>query len=117
MSYTVVWTNQAMTEYRTLRSKDRQGATTVGDAVRALAIGPRPAAGRQLGNTDFRRLRVGAFRVLYRPGDEASALIAEHVGRISPERTDWRVAAGQLSRSRDRPAQQPKRAGGTRAPM
>jgi len=48
---------------------------------------PRPSASRQLGTTDFRRLRVGVFRILYRV-DEASAVVIEHVGRIPGERAE-----------------------------
>ncbi|HEX3611630.1 MAG TPA: type II toxin-antitoxin system RelE/ParE family toxin [Sporichthyaceae bacterium] len=90
MSYTVVWTNPAMTEYRKLRSQDRPAATTVGDAVRALAIDPRPPASGQLGTTEFRRLRAGAFRILYRLDDEASTVVIEHLGRIpADEPSAW----------------------------
>lgn len=88
MTYTIVWTNPAMMEYRGLRSQDRPGTARVSDAVRALATDPRPATSRQLGMTDFHRLRVGVYRALYRVNDEESAVLIEHVGRISGERTE-----------------------------
>ncbi|HEX3827209.1 MAG TPA: type II toxin-antitoxin system RelE/ParE family toxin [Sporichthyaceae bacterium] len=88
MSYALVWTEPAMTEYRKLRGQDRPGAKTVSDAVRGLAIDPQPAGTRQLGSTEFRRMRVGAFRILYRLDEEASAVIVEHVGRIPGGRAD-----------------------------
>jgi mRNA interferase RelE/StbE len=81
MSFTVVWTNLAMTAYRLLRIEDRSGAAIIRDAVRALAIDPRPPQSRQLGTTDFRRLRIGSYRVLYRVDDIQCTVVVEKVGR------------------------------------
>lgn len=88
MTHTIVWTNSATAAYRELRSHDRPGAATVGDAVRALASDPRPPTSRRLGTTDFYRLRVGPFRILYRVDDDASAVVVEHVGRAAGDRAE-----------------------------
>jgi mRNA interferase RelE/StbE len=86
MSFTIVWTNPAMTAYRQLRLHDQPGAAIITDATRALAIDPRPADSRQLGTTDFRRLRIGDYRVLYRVDDALSAVVVENVGRAPTPR-------------------------------
>jgi mRNA interferase RelE/StbE len=81
MSFTVVWTNSAVSAYRALRIHDPNGAAIVGDAVRALAMDPRPAGSRPLGATEFHRLRIGIYRVLYRVDDLLSTVVVENVGR------------------------------------
>ena len=48
MTYTVVWENHAMNEFRRLRVLYRVGAKATAPAVRALADDPRPDAARAL---------------------------------------------------------------------
>ena len=84
MSFTVIWTNPAVTAYRTLRGHDHTGAATVRAGILALAGDPRPTGSRQFGGTDFHRLRIGDYRVLYRVDDAAATIVVENVGRIGP---------------------------------
>lgn len=102
MTYTIVWTNTATKEYRTLRSQDPLGATTVADAVRALAEDPSPQPSRSLGTTEFRRLRVGPFRILYRLDDAAHAVLVEHWdGRPANGRSERSIHRDAATRARD----------------
>jgi mRNA interferase RelE/StbE len=51
-------------------------------AVRALAENPYPAEARALGGSGYWRLRVGTWRVLYRPDEDTVTVIVLKVGRI-----------------------------------
>jgi mRNA interferase RelE/StbE len=58
VTYTVVWENHAMDEFRRLRALDPVGAKATAVAVRALADDPRPDAARALGTSGYYRLHV-----------------------------------------------------------
>jgi mRNA interferase RelE/StbE len=83
MTFTVVWTPEAMTAYRQLRIDDRPGAALIAEAVRALADEPRPPSSRRLGTTSFHRLRIEAYRVLYQVDEANAAIVVVHVGRVA----------------------------------
>jgi mRNA interferase RelE/StbE len=61
----IVWLPGAMIAFRALREDDQEGATLIANAVAALAAEPRPLHSTALGDTQFRRLRVERYRVLY----------------------------------------------------
>ncbi|MEU0030265.1 type II toxin-antitoxin system RelE/ParE family toxin [Streptomyces sp. NPDC006335] len=81
MTYTVVWENHAMNEFRRLRVLDPVGAKATAVAVRALAEDPRPDAARALGSSGYYRLHVGSWRVLYRPDAPTVTVHVLKVGR------------------------------------
>jgi mRNA interferase RelE/StbE len=61
---TVSWTGPRFTTLRKLRAPDPPGAIVIAQAVSALAEDQQPTGSAQLGSTNFRRLRVGAYRVV-----------------------------------------------------
>lgn len=81
MTYTVVWENHAMNEFRRLRVLDPVGAKATAVAVHALADDPRPDAARALGTSGYYRLHVGSWRVLYRPDGPTVTVHVLKVGR------------------------------------
>ena len=83
MTYTVVWENAAMIEFRRLRALDPVGAKATAVAVRALADEPTPEAARPLGTSGFHRLHVGTWRVLYLPDGDTLTVHVLKVGRSS----------------------------------
>jgi hypothetical protein len=76
----IVWLPGAMTAFRTLRDEDPEGATLVANAVAALRTEPRPENSTALGDTEFRRLRVERYRVLYELSGAAVRIM--HVGSV-----------------------------------
>jgi mRNA interferase RelE/StbE len=80
MTYAIIWQPEAIASYRRLRTADSDGAKQIARAVTALAADPHPAASRALGGTNFRRLRLGHYRVLYEVTDVAVCVM--HVGRV-----------------------------------
>jgi mRNA-degrading endonuclease RelE of RelBE toxin-antitoxin system len=76
----IVWLPGAMTAFRKLREDDQEGATLIANAVAALPAEPRPANSTALGDTEFRRLRVERYRVLYEL--TASTVRVMHVGSV-----------------------------------
>jgi mRNA interferase RelE/StbE len=76
----IVWLPGAMTAFRTLRDEDPEGATLVANAVAVLRSEPRPQNSTALGDTQFRRLRVDRYRVLYELTSDAVRIM--HVGSV-----------------------------------
>jgi hypothetical protein len=76
----IVWLPAAMTAFRTLREDDPDGAMLIANAVAALRAEPRPPNSTALGDTDFRRLRVERYRVLYELTSDAVRIM--HVGSV-----------------------------------
>ncbi|MEU2206505.1 type II toxin-antitoxin system RelE/ParE family toxin [Streptomyces hygroscopicus] len=83
MTYTMVWQQQATTEFRRLRQLDPQGAKECAAAVRELGDDPRPPQARQLGGYAYWRLSAGDWRILYEPEDETVTVLVLKVGRVS----------------------------------
>ncbi|MFI9341344.1 type II toxin-antitoxin system RelE/ParE family toxin [Streptomyces sp. NPDC052773] len=69
--------------FRRLRVTDPVGAKATAAAVRALADEPYPEEARALGASGYYRLRVGGWRVLYRPENDTSTVYVIKVGRSS----------------------------------
>jgi mRNA-degrading endonuclease RelE of RelBE toxin-antitoxin system len=76
----IVWLPGAMSAFRALREEDPEGATLVANAVAALRADPRPRNSTSLGQTQFRRLRVDHYRVLYELAPDAVRIM--HVGSV-----------------------------------
>jgi mRNA-degrading endonuclease RelE of RelBE toxin-antitoxin system len=83
MTLAVVWLPAAMNAYRSLRVMDPEGARHIARRIAALAAEPRPE-GSSLGETDFRRLRLDQYRVLYEVTPDTVRVM--HVGRALPAR-------------------------------
>jgi mRNA interferase RelE/StbE len=57
-------------------------ASRLGNAIRALAADPRPPGCRKLvGGTDYFRIRVGNYRVLYEVRDRDVLVLVIKIGR------------------------------------
>jgi|GEM_PF-4836279 len=76
----IVWLPAAMTAYRTLRDDDRDGAALIANAIAGLPAEPRPPNSTALGDTQFRRLRVERYRVLYEL--TSTTVRVMHVGSV-----------------------------------
>jgi mRNA-degrading endonuclease RelE of RelBE toxin-antitoxin system len=76
----IVWLPAAMTAFRALREDDPEGAALIANAVAALRTEPRPDNSTALGDTQFRRLRVERYRVLYEL--TADTVRVMHVGSV-----------------------------------
>jgi mRNA-degrading endonuclease RelE of RelBE toxin-antitoxin system len=84
MTLAVVWLPAAMNAYRSLRVTDPEGAQRIARRIAALAAEPRPEGSSCLGETDFRRLRLDRYRVLYEVTPDTVRVM--HVGRALPPR-------------------------------
>jgi mRNA-degrading endonuclease RelE of RelBE toxin-antitoxin system len=85
MTLAVVWLPAAMNAYRSLRVTDPEGARHIARRIAALAAEPRPEGSNSLGETDFRRLRLDQYRVLYEVTPDTVRRVM-HVGRALPAR-------------------------------
>ena len=81
MSYAVIWLTEAMTSYRSLRAADPDGAKRIASTIAGLAADPCPAESDALGRTNFRRIRLDRYRILYEVSDTAVRVM--HVGRVT----------------------------------
>jgi mRNA interferase RelE/StbE len=68
-----------MNAYRSVRVRDPEGARHIAHVIAALAAEPQPEGSSSLGETDFRRLRLGQYRVLYEVTPDSVRVM--HVGR------------------------------------
>ncbi len=71
-----------MSEFRKLRVLDPVGAKACAAAIGGLADDWRPEEARPLGASGYWRLRVGTWRVLYRPDGETVTVYVVKVGRV-----------------------------------
>jgi mRNA interferase RelE/StbE len=69
-----------MAAYRMLRIDDPEGARHILHAVTLLAGDPCPESSTVLGRTQFRRLHLGRYRVLYEI--DAGTVSVMHVGTV-----------------------------------
>ncbi|MFF0446475.1 type II toxin-antitoxin system RelE/ParE family toxin [Streptomyces sp. NPDC004609] len=81
MTHTLLWEPAATQEFRALRLIDPIGAKACVAAISGLADEPRPPEARPLGGSGYYRLRVGTWRVLYRPDDRTVTVYVVKVGR------------------------------------
>ncbi|MFE7898821.1 type II toxin-antitoxin system RelE/ParE family toxin [Streptomyces sp. NPDC057424] len=80
MTYRIIWEPNATNAAVRFLKDDPDGLAAVYEAVDALAETPRPAASTPYG-WDFRRLRVGGYRVLYAIDDDVIHILVTHLGR------------------------------------
>ncbi|MGW0681811.1 type II toxin-antitoxin system RelE family toxin [Streptomyces sp. NPDC002754] len=80
MTWHVQWEPTAIDEAAGFLKNDPQTMAQLIRATDALAENPRPAGSTAWG-TSHRRLRIAAWRVLYRIDAEAETLHIEHIGR------------------------------------
>ena len=81
MTYEIVWADEALSAAQVYMVDDPEGLAAVFDAVDQLASDPRPATASRWGNTDFLRLRIGRYRVLYEIEDPVVRIDVIHLGR------------------------------------
>jgi mRNA-degrading endonuclease RelE of RelBE toxin-antitoxin system len=86
MTYTLIWRNEARQALSRLRSADPASAKLVIAAVGALAAGPYPDSSSLLGDSCFRRLRLGDLRVTYEVDDDRRTVQVYLVGQLPPAR-------------------------------
>jgi mRNA-degrading endonuclease RelE of RelBE toxin-antitoxin system len=82
MTLAVVWLPAAMSAYRSLRVTDPEAAGQIARGIAALGAEPRPEGSSGLGETNFRRLRLDHYRVLYEVTSDSVRVM--HVGRALP---------------------------------
>ncbi|WDV52283.1 type II toxin-antitoxin system RelE/ParE family toxin [Streptomyces coeruleorubidus] len=82
MTYRIIWEPNATNAAVRFLKDDPVGLTAVYEAVDALAETPRPASSIPYG-PDFRRLRVGEYRVLYVIEEDLIRILVTHLGRTS----------------------------------
>lgn len=81
MAYEIVWEPQATNAAVRFLKDDPVGLSVLYEAVDALAEQPCPRGSFPLGATGIRRLRVGAYRVLYVIKEETVRILVTSLGR------------------------------------
>ena len=81
MTYEIAWADEALAAAQAFMVDDPAGLATVFDTVDNLATNPRPPAAIPWGSTNFLRLRVGRYRVLYQIDDHVIRIDEIHLGR------------------------------------
>lgn len=81
MTWAVVWEPTALDAATRFLADDPAAVDSLLNATDELAENPRPASSRAWG-TEYRRLREGSWRILYRIDTDEHTLYIEHVGRI-----------------------------------
>jgi mRNA interferase RelE/StbE len=79
LTWEVVWEPTALDAATRFLSRDPAGLDLLLQATDQLADDPRPASSRPWG-TEYRRLRHGRWRILYRLDADQRTLHIEHVG-------------------------------------
>jgi mRNA interferase RelE/StbE len=82
LTWEVVWEPTALDAATRYLAQDPAGVDVLLHATDQLADNPRPAASRPWG-TEYRRLRHGPWRILYRVDTERRTVCIEHVGRTA----------------------------------
>jgi mRNA-degrading endonuclease RelE of RelBE toxin-antitoxin system len=81
LTWAVVWEPSALDAATGYLAKDPVSVDSLLVATDQLTDNPRPAASRPWG-TEYRRLRHGPWRVLYRIDAAEQTVHIEHVGRV-----------------------------------
>ncbi len=81
MTYEIVWADEAFAAAEAFLADDPAGLAAVFDRVDDLADDPHPPQAFQWGNTDFLRLRIGRYRVLYEIEEEVIRIDVIQLGR------------------------------------
>jgi mRNA interferase RelE/StbE len=83
VSYSVTWTERAISSGSEFLADDPEGLTQVLNATDRLADDPRPLGAFRYGSADLLRIRVGRYRILYEIEPEAQSITILHVGRVA----------------------------------
>jgi len=81
LTYEIAWADEAFAAAQAFMADDPAGLATVFDTVDDLAANPRPPAAIPWGSTNFLRLRIGRYRVLYEINDRLIRIDVIHLGR------------------------------------
>lgn len=82
MSYSVTWTERAISAGSGFLADDPKGLAQVFEVVDGLADDPRPLGAFPYGSADLLRIRVNRYRILYEIDPVAQAITVLHVGRV-----------------------------------
>jgi mRNA interferase RelE/StbE len=82
MSYSVTWSERAISAGSGFLADDPEGLAQVLAATDRLADDPRPPGAFPYGNADLLRIRVGRYRILYEIDPAAGSITVLHVGRV-----------------------------------
>ncbi|MFJ1653360.1 type II toxin-antitoxin system RelE/ParE family toxin [Streptomyces sp. NPDC088337] len=82
MTYEIIFEPHALDVAARFLKEDPAALAGVLDVIDELAHDPRPAGSTPYG-LDIRRLRVGAYRVLYVIDDEVIRVLITHLGRTA----------------------------------
>ncbi len=82
MTYKIIWEPNATNAAVRFLKDDPAGLAAVYEAVDELARNPRPTSSSPYG-VNIRRLRVGAYRVMYVIDDEVIHILVMHLGRTA----------------------------------
>lgn len=77
MKYTLVIERRAQKALARIEQRDR---ARIADAIRGLALDPRPRGVKKLTGRDAYRLRVGEYRILYEIEDDRLVVLVVDVG-------------------------------------
>jgi mRNA interferase RelE/StbE len=81
LTYEIIWADEAFDAAQAFMAEDPAGLASVFDTVDDLATNPRPPTAIPWGSTDFLRLRIGHYRVLYEINDHLIRINVIHLGR------------------------------------
>jgi mRNA interferase RelE/StbE len=81
LTYEIVWADDAFAAAQVYMADDPAGLAAVFNTVDDLANNPRPPEALRWGSTDFVRLRIGKYRVLYEIDDQLIRIAVIHLGR------------------------------------
>jgi len=83
MSYSVTWSERAISAGSGFLADDPEGLAQVLDATDSLADDPRPPGAFPYGSADLLRIRVGRYRILYEIDPVAESVTVLHIGRVA----------------------------------
>jgi mRNA interferase RelE/StbE len=83
LTYEIVWELPALAAASRFLKSDPSGLGRLMEAVDRLAEDPRPAGTHAYGHPDLRRLRVGAYRVIYELNASSGVIKVFHIGRVT----------------------------------
>jgi mRNA interferase RelE/StbE len=82
LTWEVLWEPTALDAATRYLAQDPAGLDSLLQVTDQLGDNPMPASSRPWG-TEYRRLRYGPWRILYRVDTDKHTLHIEHVGRVS----------------------------------
>jgi mRNA interferase RelE/StbE len=83
VSYSVTWSESAVSAGARFLADDPDGLARVLDATELLADHPRPSEAFSYGSADLLRIRVGRYRILYEIDVPAQSITVLNVGRVA----------------------------------